>query len=73
MTESTEGAISRVLAEVRGEDRKTAVARLFPLVYRELRMLARAQLRHERPDHTLQTTALVHEAYLRLLGGQNPP
>jgi len=73
MTESTGGEITRVLADVRGMDRKTAVGRLFPLVYRELRGLARAQLRHERPDHTLQTTALVHEAYLRMLGGQSPP
>ncbi len=39
---------------------------LMPLVYRELRGLAASHLRHERPDHTLQPTALVHEAYLRL-------
>jgi RNA polymerase sigma factor (TIGR02999 family) len=45
------------------------VDRLFPLVYDELRQLAAAQLRSERPDHTLGATALVHEAYLRLLGG----
>lgn len=38
-----------------------------PLVYDELRKLARSHLRHERPDHTLQATALVHEAYLRLI------
>jgi len=43
-----------------------AVDRLVPLVYAELRELASAYLRRERPDHTLQTTALVHEAYLRL-------
>jgi RNA polymerase sigma-70 factor (ECF subfamily) len=70
--EPPEGEITRVLAEVRGKDRETAVGRLFPLIYRELRLLAGAQLRHERPDHTLQTTALVHEAYLRMLGGQTP-
>jgi RNA polymerase sigma factor (TIGR02999 family) len=46
--------------------------RLFPLVYDELRTLARAQLRNERPDHTLQPTALVHEAWLRLLGSSKP-
>ena len=40
---------------------------LFPLVYRELRRRAMAYLRRERPDHTLQPTALVHEAYLRLI------
>src|ERR1043166_158621 len=40
---------------------------LLPVVYDELRRLARAYLRRERPDHTLQATALVHEAYLRLI------
>jgi RNA polymerase sigma factor (TIGR02999 family) len=44
-----------------------ALARLMPLVYDELRLLASRHLRHERSDHTLQTTALVHEAYLRLI------
>jgi RNA polymerase sigma-70 factor (ECF subfamily) len=39
-----------------------------PLVYNELRRVARRYLRSERPDHTLQPTALVHEAYIRLLG-----
>jgi RNA polymerase sigma factor (TIGR02999 family) len=43
-----------------------------PLVYEELRRLAHHYLRQERSDHTLQSTALVHEAYLRL-AGQNPP
>ena len=43
-----------------------------PLVYDELRRLARHHLRRERGDHTLQSTALVHEAYLRF-AGQNPP
>jgi RNA polymerase sigma factor (TIGR02999 family) len=41
---------------------------LIPLVYEELRRLARQRLQHERGDHTLQPTALVHEAYLRLAG-----
>ena len=62
-----------MLAGMRGESRQAAMERLLPLVYDELRALARAQLRHERPDHTLQATALVHEAYLRLLGGTQPP
>jgi ECF sigma factor len=44
-----------------------ALGRLMPLVYAELRRLARRQMARERPDHTLQVTALVHEAYLRLL------
>ncbi len=43
-----------------------ALDRLLPIVYEELRALARAQLRHEKPGHTLGATALVHEAYLRL-------
>lgn len=43
-----------------------------PLVYGELRRLAQHYLRRERSDHTLQSTALVHEAYVRL-AGQNPP
>ena len=45
-----------------------AAARLMPLVYEELRNLARTYLARERGDHTLQPTALVHEAYLRLAG-----
>ena len=48
-----------------------ALKSLFPLVYAELRRLAHHRLRQERRNHTLQTTALVHEAYLRL--AQHPP
>jgi RNA polymerase sigma factor (TIGR02999 family) len=47
---------------------KDAVARLIPLVYRELRRLAQHYMRNERVGHTLQPTALVHEAFLRLVG-----
>ncbi len=51
----------------------TAAAELLPLVYAELRQLAAARLAAERPGQTLQPTALVHEAYLRLVGpGPNP-
>jgi RNA polymerase sigma factor (TIGR02999 family) len=46
----------------------SALERLLPMVYDELRRVARARLRAERPEHTLQATALVHEAYLRLAG-----
>ena len=46
---------------------ESAVNRLLPLVYDELRALAESYLQHERPDHTLQATALVHEAYVRLI------
>jgi len=48
----------------RGDPR--ALQQLLPLVYAELKAIAARELRHERPDHTLQATALVHEAYLRL-------
>ena len=47
---------------------KQAERDLLPLVYGELRRIAAHHLRHERPNHTLRTTALVHEAYLRLIG-----
>ncbi len=48
-----------------------AGARLIPVVYNELRRLAGSYMRHERPDHTLQATALVHEAYLKLVEQQS--
>jgi RNA polymerase sigma factor (TIGR02999 family) len=54
-----------------GDD--AALAELTPLVYEELRRLAHRQMGGERPDHTLQTTALVNEAYLRLADQTNPP
>jgi RNA polymerase sigma factor (TIGR02999 family) len=54
-----------LLAWQQGDD--TALKRLIPLVYQELRRVARARLRSEAPGHILQTTALVHEAYLRLV------
>src|ERR1700675_936606 len=47
---------------------ENALRDLVPLVYKELRRLAHYHLQSERPDHTLQSTALVHEAYLRLAG-----
>jgi RNA polymerase sigma-70 factor, ECF subfamily len=62
-----DGDVTQLLAEWRrGDD--AALARLIPLVYAELRRVASARLRHEAPNHTLQTTALVHEAYVRLVG-----
>ena len=45
----------------------TALEKLLPLVYNELRRIAEQQLRRERPNHTLQPTALVHEVYLKLV------
>jgi len=52
------------------EGDREALEALMPLVYDELRRLAHHYLRQERSDHTLQSTALVHEAYVRLVGGQ---
>jgi RNA polymerase sigma factor (TIGR02999 family) len=52
---------------------KLAASRLLPLVYDELRKLASSKLSHEPAGQTLQATALVHEAYLRLLGDASPP
>ncbi|MEO5717451.1 MAG: sigma-70 family RNA polymerase sigma factor [Chthoniobacterales bacterium] len=50
-----------------GRGDPAAAERLMPLVYDELRMLARSYLQRERPDHTLQATGLVHEAYMRMV------
>jgi RNA polymerase sigma factor (TIGR02999 family) len=50
-----------------------ALGRLTPVVYGELKRLAAAYMRRERPDHTLTPTALVSEAFLRLVGGEHPP
>jgi RNA polymerase sigma factor (TIGR02999 family) len=58
--------ITQMLKEVTSGD-DSAVRRLMPLVYDELRALAESYLRQERSDHTLQATALVHEAYVRLI------
>jgi RNA polymerase sigma factor (TIGR02999 family) len=59
--------ITRILKDWSAGD-ANAAAKLMPLVYEELRNLARNYLARERGDHTLQPTALVHEAYLRLAG-----
>ena len=63
--------VSRLLQHWRDGDR-SALDALLPLVYKELRRLARFQLRQERPNHTLQSAALVNEAYLRLVGLNAP-
>src|SRR5215470_14777 len=55
-----------------GEGKDAALAELTPLVYEELRRLAHHHLTGQRPDHTLQTTALVNEVYLRLADQTNP-
>jgi len=66
MTPSEPNEITQLLVASRAGDAE-ALNRLLPLVYDELRRLAGHYLRRERSDHTLQPTALVHEAYLRLI------
>ena len=63
------GEVTVLLQQIRAGD-SSAVGRLIPLVLHELRTLARMQLKSERAGHTLQPTALVNEAYLRLVGDQ---
>jgi RNA polymerase sigma factor (TIGR02999 family) len=66
--------VTRILNAAEGGDPQAA-AQLLPLLYDELRQLAAQRLAHEKPGQTLDATALVHEAYLRLLasGGREPP
>jgi RNA polymerase sigma factor (TIGR02999 family) len=63
--------LTRILEQIRGGD-AAASEQLLQEVYGELRRLARDKLARERAGQTLQATALVHEAYLRLVGGQSP-
>ena len=58
--------VTRILSQIESGD-PSAAEQLLPLVYDELRKLAAAKLAHEKPGQTLQATALVHEAYLRLV------
>jgi RNA polymerase sigma factor (TIGR02999 family) len=60
--------LTRILSAIEQGD-PNAASQLLPLVYDELRRLAGAKMAQEKPGHTLQATALVHEAYLRLVGG----
>ena len=55
-----------------GKGDRAALEQLLPVIYQELHKIARGYLRGERPGHTLQPTALIHEAYLRLLGQDLP-
>jgi RNA polymerase sigma factor (TIGR02999 family) len=61
--------VTSLLRDMQGGD-SAAVDRLVPIVYRELRKIAGALMKHERPDHTLQPTAVVHEALMRLMDGE---
>jgi RNA polymerase sigma factor (TIGR02999 family) len=63
--------VTRILSAIEHGDAKAA-ERLLPLVYDELRKLAAQKLAHEKPGQTLQATALVHDAYLRLVGARDP-
>jgi RNA polymerase sigma factor (TIGR02999 family) len=63
--------VTRILSQIESGD-PAAAEQLLPLVYDELRKLAAAKLAQENPGQTLQATALVHEAYLRLVIGQEP-
>jgi RNA polymerase sigma-70 factor (ECF subfamily) len=69
--DSAKGEVTGLLVRFRVGDRE-AEAQLIPLVYNELRRLASRHLNRERGDHTLQPTALVHEAFLRLAGDNQP-
>jgi len=69
MCEDQPGQVTALLRHWKQGDQE-AVNVLLPLVYKELRRLAHYHMQSERDDHSLQSTALVHEAYLRLMGGQ---
>src|SRR6516165_2647152 len=64
--------VTRILSAIERGD-PSAAAQLLPLVYDELRKLAAEKMANERPGHTLEATALVHEAYLRLVGNGAEP
>src|SRR5262245_60349765 len=64
--------VTRILSAIEQGD-PSAAEQLLPLVYDELRQLAAAKLAQEKPGQTLQATALVHEAYLRLVGNGDEP
>lgn len=72
MAQQTSKPVTQLLLEWRAGD-QGAFEALMPLVYEELRKVAHHHLQRERPGHTLQSTALVHEAYLRLVSGGPVP
>ncbi|WP_145349275.1 ECF-type sigma factor [Rosistilla ulvae] len=63
--------VTRILSAIHDGDRQAA-SELLPLVYEELRKLAASKMNQEKSGQTLQPTALVHEAFLRLVGGETP-
>ncbi len=66
----SEADVTALLSEM-AEGSDSAAQKLVPIVYEELKQLARRYMRRERADHTLQTTALVHEAYVKLVGQES--
>ena len=64
------GDVTQLLREIHGGN-QVSERELFSLIYQDLHRLAAGYMRRERPDHTLQATALVHEAYLRLFNGES--
>ncbi|MHC4943206.1 MAG: ECF-type sigma factor [Planctomycetota bacterium] len=71
MATDNEKTVSQVLKAAAAGDR-SAARDLLPMVYKELRALARAKLKHLPPGQTLQPTALVHEAYMHVVGNEDP-
>jgi RNA polymerase sigma factor (TIGR02999 family) len=71
MTDPSRGKVTEIFRAVEAGDAE-ASSKLLPIVYEELRKLARDLMAKTPPGNTLQPTALVHEAYLRLVGGENP-
>jgi RNA polymerase sigma-70 factor, ECF subfamily len=72
VTRSSAGEVTELLKDW-GDGNESALNKLIPLVYEELRRIAHHQMAKERAGHTLQTTALVNEAYLRLVGAAEVP
>lgn len=66
----SETDVTALLSEM-SKGNASAAERVVPIIYEELKRLARRYMRRERSDHTLQTTALVHEAYLKLVGQES--
>jgi RNA polymerase sigma factor (TIGR02999 family) len=71
MTNEPAGDVTRLLRDWQ-QGREEALEQLTPIVYQELRRIAASYMRRERPDHTLQATALVHEAFVRLVDQSDP-
>ncbi|MCI0487836.1 MAG: sigma-70 family RNA polymerase sigma factor [Blastocatellia bacterium] len=71
MPERAPNNVTRMLLDWRSGN-EAVLDQLMPVLYEELRRLAESHLRRERPDHTLQPTALIHEAYLRLVDRDHP-